>query len=392
VILSIDESIQRLKAEILVQDWRVSPRRLEYLEAAFVCLKNRFKSRKGMLAILAMAEGVVDYLKKRPEEDVAPEVIDFLKETIAHVVSLYEDRDYDPEHEGELYKRVYLRFTTLKQRLQGGREGQPAAMSGGAPAAVKAIPAADDATVNQLLDRLRMLLGRRDGSVVLLHRFLEQVAVAAMSGGALTEANLRSLLDRVAGETDAVPAAGGAAGQPAVAGADKRLVRHEVRDCPPTSVRSLVVGDVRVVIPEGAVALARPLKPGKRASYLQGGRLPLADLAGFLQGLAGQFHGPLAEMKDRQLKKLALPVMTPHGVGLPEMPDEAAEWLVVVSHGNRHGALFCRDFGTEAVVMSRFQKGKNGDISGSAYWESGGQAPFLDVEELLRREGFLSMT
>lgn len=67
MILSIEESIQRLKAEILAQDWRLSPRRLEAIDAAFACLKTRFKNRKGMLTILAMADSVVVYIKKREE-------------------------------------------------------------------------------------------------------------------------------------------------------------------------------------------------------------------------------------------------------------------------------------------------------------------------------------
>jgi hypothetical protein len=42
-ILSIEESVQRLKAEILSVDWRISEKRAELLEAAFSCLKKGLK-------------------------------------------------------------------------------------------------------------------------------------------------------------------------------------------------------------------------------------------------------------------------------------------------------------------------------------------------------------
>ncbi len=404
VILSIDESIQRLKGEILAQDWRLSPRRLEYLEAAFACLKNRFKSRKGMLAILAMADGVIDYMKKREEDAVPPETVDFLKETMAHVVSLYEDRDYDPDHEAELYQKVFARFSRLKQKVQSGRDqpqGPVRREAGVAAAAARAVvatptPAREAApSPEETIERLRMLLARRDGSTDLLRLLLVEVTAAAAAGAPLTLARLQALLARAAAREGAVAGAAVAADQSAAAsaipGTGRQLKRHEVRDCPTTSVRHLAIGSVRLVVPEGAVALARPLQAGKRTGYLRGGRVPLLDLSRLFHGLAGQFSGPLAEMKDRQLRKLALPVMTPLGVGLPEMPDDAAEWLVVISHGNWHGAIFCREVDGETAVMNKFQKGKNGDIVGTAYLEAGGQAPLLDVEELLRREGFLSM-
>ncbi|MDH5299647.1 MAG: hypothetical protein OEV91_11575 [Desulfobulbaceae bacterium] len=392
MILSIDESIQRLKAEILSQDWRLSPRRLELLEAAFTCLKNRFKSRKGMLAILAMADGAVDYMRKREEERVPPETIDFLKETMAHIVTLYEDHDYDPEREDELFKRVFGRFNFLKQKVQTGRvengddarQAVPAAVPAG-QRPVAASQSGADPVVGRLLDELRPLLGRRDGSSLLLQRLLAGVVDAARAGEQLTAARLRGLVETL--ERKAVPAVAVQAAPPA---APKVLRRHEVLDCPATPVRILAVGDVRVVVPESAVSLVRPLKPRKRGAYLRNGRVPLADLSRLLKGLASQFRGPLATMKDRQLKQLSLPVMAPHGISLPEIPDEDAAWMVGVSHGNWHGVVFCAEAGEAAVTMVKFRKGKNGDIAGTAYLEDGGAAPLLDVERLLRREGFLT--
>ncbi len=65
VTLSIEESIQRLKAEIIAQDWRLSPNRASQLEAAFNCLRQRFMTRKATHAMLVMAESVLNYIKKK---------------------------------------------------------------------------------------------------------------------------------------------------------------------------------------------------------------------------------------------------------------------------------------------------------------------------------------
>ena len=59
MILSLDESIQKLKTEIPPQDWSLSPKKIEPLQAAFTCLKNRFSTRKNALAILTIAESIL---------------------------------------------------------------------------------------------------------------------------------------------------------------------------------------------------------------------------------------------------------------------------------------------------------------------------------------------
>ncbi|MEW6594431.1 MAG: hypothetical protein AB1413_06110 [Thermodesulfobacteriota bacterium] len=135
--LSIDESLQKLKAEILAQDWRLPPRRIEPLEQAFVCLKQRFKSRKHVLAILTMAESVLLYVK-RQDGDPPPRCIDFLKEAMAHVVAIHEEGKFDPQQEEALFKRVYSQFDLLKKVVQAGKRGmadeeEPFAVPAAAP-------------------------------------------------------------------------------------------------------------------------------------------------------------------------------------------------------------------------------------------------------------------
>jgi len=123
VILSLDEAIKKLKAEILSPVWDLPQKKIEPLEAAFSCLKNRFKTRKNALAILTMADSVLQYAKKQ-QEPLAVEFIDFLKEAMAHIVNIYEEGKFDPEHEEQLFKRVYSRFTILKKRVQAKKKAQ----------------------------------------------------------------------------------------------------------------------------------------------------------------------------------------------------------------------------------------------------------------------------
>jgi hypothetical protein len=113
VILSLEESIQKLKAEILSPVWDLPQKKIEPLEAAFSCLKTRFKTRKNALAILTMADSVLQYAKKQ-KNTLPTDFIDFLKEAMAHIVNIYEEGKFDPEHEEQLFKRVYSRFTALK--------------------------------------------------------------------------------------------------------------------------------------------------------------------------------------------------------------------------------------------------------------------------------------
>ncbi|MDH4320225.1 MAG: hypothetical protein OEV73_01870 [Desulfobulbaceae bacterium] len=398
MILSIDESIQRLKAEILAQDWRLSPRRLESIEAAFACLKTRFNTRKGMLAILAMAESVVVYMKKR--EETPPATIDFLKETMAHIVSLYEERDYNPEHEEELFRRIFKRYNSLKQKVQDSRERPPAETDGRQEAAAPPAPADTETAppglpaeptkasyaTEQLLSRLRLILSRKDGSTIALQRFLEETVVLAGDGEPITTGRLRAILDQM---TKQPPDAAVAPSERPVSGGSQK--QYEAVACEETPVRRLVIGTTQLLVPEEQIALIRPLKAGKLSSYLHTGRIGLADFSRMMQGLAGQFCGPLAAMKDRQLKKLALPVITPQGLGLPELPDEQASGVLVLSHDNWHGAVFCSAIADEASAMVKFRKGKNGDIAGTAWLLDGDSLPLLNVAEFLRREGFLTM-
>jgi len=115
-----EEAFQRLRAEILAQDWRLSSRRIEALFMAFDTLERVFEARKGPVYILGMARGALDYLKRRGDEAL-PAALDFLKEALAHLVSIYEDENMTAGREAELFNKAYERFNKLKERIKSGR-------------------------------------------------------------------------------------------------------------------------------------------------------------------------------------------------------------------------------------------------------------------------------
>ena len=83
--LSIEQSILKLKEEIISQEWHLPQRRIPKLEEAFACLSEKYASNKSMSAILTMADSTLSYIKKN-EQNAPPDCIDFLKEAMAMAV------------------------------------------------------------------------------------------------------------------------------------------------------------------------------------------------------------------------------------------------------------------------------------------------------------------
>ncbi len=332
--LSIDESLQKLKAEILAQDWRLPPKRIEPLEQAFACLKQRFKSRKHVLAILTMADSVLIHLKKQ-EGDPLPQCLDFLKEAMAHVVSIHEDGKFNPESEEALFKRVYSQFTLLKQLVQ--KEKQCSGL--------------DEATLEQ-------------------H---PQPAATSESGAALT-----ATLNRSAAAANTSPA-------------ERPAKAPQIYAPPPgTSYRCITLGELTIGIEEEALAFISTLSPKRYKAYTKTSHIPLKDFSPFFGSLARQFHGPLAAIKSGKLKKLELPLMIPQGVGLPTIPDENAQFLLVISCGQWHGVIFASHVSEELRLLRTFTRGRNGDIAGNGIMDDESLLPLLNAAPLLEREGFLA--
>ena len=323
--LSIDESLQKLKAEILAQDWRLPPRRIEPLEQAFACLTQRFKSRKHVLAILTMADSVLRYLKKQ-ENDPPPACIDFLKEAMAHVVSIHEDGKFDPEREEALFKRVYSQFSLLKQLVQKERQDE---------GIDEPPPTEPPATANPAL----------------------------------------------------TPTGGTTSSSPA----ERPAKVPQIYAPPPgTAFRCLTLGDLTVGIEEETIAFISTLSAKKRKAYIKTSHIPLKDFAPFFGSLAGQFHGPLAAIKSSKLKKLELPLMTPQGLGLPAVPGDDVQFLLVVSCGQWHGVVLADLVAEELRLLRTFTKGKNGDIAGTGTMDDESLLPLLNPTTLVQREGFLA--
>ncbi len=414
LILSIDESIQRLKAEIIAQDWSLSQKRIDLLEAAFTCLKNRFKTRKAAFAILTMARSVLDYVKKKGG-DTPSATIDFLKEAMAHIVSLYENRDFDPEREEKLFRGLYSRFAALKQKIQTERRSAPAAQ----PVQLStdrhlsddqqnAVEIFSTTSLKQLEKKITSLHNYTDinlekGEVEqLLHGLQTSLQQAEEVGSAIRD--MLNDLNLLKEKSDQTTQGNDNKGQiePPVHPQSNHHVSPDVakptenshrpiKTCPATELREIILGSVPVYIRESNIALIRDISPGKRKSYLKNSNVPLKDFSRFMKSLAKEFKGPLSKIPNKKLKKLTLPIMVPVGLNLPETVDEEGEKLIIVSNGHWNGALICSGIHHETRTMVKFMKSTNGDTAGIGYSVKGSELSLLNIVSVLRREGFLTM-
>ena len=114
--ISIAEALQYMKTEILAQDWCLSPRRIEILSRAFAAIDKETGGRRALAQMLGMARATLDYIGRHGNK-VLPDVFDFQKESLAHLVSLIEDRELSTTGEAEICRRAYERFEALKKKL-----------------------------------------------------------------------------------------------------------------------------------------------------------------------------------------------------------------------------------------------------------------------------------
>ncbi len=120
--MSVAEALQYLKAEILAQDWRLSPRRIETLTMAFEAIGREATGRQSLMQMLGMARATLEYIS-RHGNTILPGVFDFQKESLAHLVNLLEDPDLTAARQAEICQRAYERFESLKRKLaSGGRD------------------------------------------------------------------------------------------------------------------------------------------------------------------------------------------------------------------------------------------------------------------------------
>lgn len=426
--LSINESIKRLKVEIIAQDWGLSEKRIDLLESAFSCLKQRFKSRKAAHAILIMAGSVLDYVKRKGESTPS-ESIDFLKEAMAHIVNLYEADEFDLEKDEKLFKGLYYRFNALKEKIkaeknQGAAEEPARAAVPHAAAKPQEAPEDDfdeDALVPENIDQLRQkVLSLRESELSLdrsevdrlVHDLQNSLERAEYVGETIRQllTELLHVRERAVGPRseedipedipeDIVGDITGEAQQPVPAsGAERRGLDQpmaaedaSVKNCPATELRGITVAGSLVYIQENAIALIREVTKDKVQEYLKNSNVPLRDFGSFFKRLARQFKGSLATIPDKKLKKLTLPIIVPTGHLLADVPDENGSQLVFVTNGQWNGVIVCSDVAREAVTMVKFKNAKNGDFVGIGFSEDGLALPLLNVVSILRREGFLTM-
>lgn len=394
MILSIDESIQRLKAEILSQDWSLSQKRVEILDTAFFSLKQRFKTRKGTHAILVMAGSALDYIKKKKENSL-PDAIDFIKEAMAHVVNLYEESDFNPASEEEVFQTVYSRFTTLKTKVkeEKKRSIEPETAPVSHPLPIKVL--VEETTIAQvanetggarlqaremLIASLKMadaVLENKSEVEKLIHKL--KTSLERMDGLGIS---IRQLLKEL--QTEKNP-------EFVVLQDEEDEDDNNVGFSSAAKFRQLVIGETITAVLEENISLISPVAPAKLEDYLKTSNVPLNDFGGFMKKLSTQFKGSLSTIKDRKLKKFSFPLIVPRGLGLPDTPDENAASLVVVSNDQWHGVILCSDVYSEPKTIVRFRKEKNGDIYGTGFLAGGNEISFLNVTSILKREGFLLM-
>ena len=397
--LSIEESIQRLKAEIIAQDWRLSPNRANRLDAAFACLRQRFKSRKATHAMLVMSGSVLDYIRKKGGSP--PETIDFLKEAMAHVVSLYEELAYDPEKEEQIFQKLFSRFTQLKEKIKQKKSGplttplpidevQSLPETAENPFTTGLTPTSssfstfNNTDIEHLIDDLKTALEKAGKIGSAIEQVLEEFLEKHQSRKTAPENMQDEWAHTVAAKPIVIPG-------PNETAKVKSAPALKIQSCPPTELKELIVNGKTIAIQADAVSLVRTVKPSKHALYLKQSNVPLKDFSSFFGGLSKQFRGNLSQIHNSKLKQLKLPIMSPESSDWPDTPDNKACNLVVVSNGNWHGIIPCTSIKSLKENMIKFEKQKNGDISGRAQLDNGRLIDLLDLQRILHREGFLVM-
>ena len=117
MIASAEDAVRQIKAELMAQDWRINDRRLALLEDSLRLLSPAFQGRKSSRYIMEMARGTMRYIRKHGERSL-PDALDFLKECLANLVTIYEGGKISPVREVAIFNRTYARFRKLKQKVE----------------------------------------------------------------------------------------------------------------------------------------------------------------------------------------------------------------------------------------------------------------------------------
>ncbi|MBU0481683.1 MAG: hypothetical protein KKG47_11340 [Proteobacteria bacterium] len=156
-------------------------------------------------------------------------------------------------------------------------------------------------------------------------------------------------------------------------------------------IRIFTIGDREMGVSEANVAAVKDISEREATRCQQRAGVCLKDFGGFWTNLATLFNGPLAEYNNRLLRKMTLPVMVPKGIGLSQLPDSGARFLVVLSSGNWHGVILCSQVHEQPILLGSFTPSRNGDVSGLIERSNVDDILLIDVISLLKREGFLTV-
>lgn len=369
--LPVEEAIRQLKAEIIAQDWRISPKRAEMIGNSISCLQQHFVDRKETRAMLAMAQSVLDYIRNNGAKP--PETIDFLKEAMAHVVEQYESLQYDKKDEEKVFKALFHHFSHLKERIKEVGKPLPS------PTPIKNITPKKNSETKELLNELVVSLKKAgdQGSTItdLLNKLIARKAFTELTA-ALSAANLQKFEKK----------------QP-LRQPDKKMAQTtlSLHNCPPTECRQIIIAQKKLALLTQSIAAHKYIKKSKLATYLKKAQVPLTFFSKTFFGLSDQFKGPLAQISSRKLKKISLPIIFPQWIDMPDLLESNVNQLLVVTNGNWHGIIACSLVDQPLGNMVKFIKEPNGDIIGTGLIEDNTKISLLDSSAIIQREGFLLM-
>lgn len=385
--ITIEEAIQRLKWEIIAQDWSLSIKRISLLEEAFQFLKQHYTDRKPAYNILIMADSLLRYIKDQGDK-IPSESIDFLKEAMAHIVNIYETEDLEAEKEEHLFKILYFRFKKLKKKIkshQSGGETTPINGTGGfseeeVPNSGSGEGSFNPREIDQINKKIRSLqIDSEDeddtsdhdiGSLVNgLQETLDRAEdLTAQLRQALTE--LRALENTTNSDRGS-----GSSGP--------------IKKYYPIELREIVIEGRSIYVQESTVAGIRRMSSSKISKYYDLKSIPIKDLARPFKRLSKQFTGILGSLDPKELEEIALPVIVPQDPELPDHPDNYGGKAVIISKGSMAGVLLCSDVGKKTENMIKLQINKKGDTIGTGYTEQEKSLKVINVASVLDRDGMI---
>ena len=387
----IEESIIHLKAEIIAQDWRVSPKRAVMIEKSLSCLQQHFIDRKTTYAMLSMAKSVLEYI--RNNKGAPPETIDFLKESMAHVVEQYENLQYDQKNEEKVFNALFRHFTLLKRLIKSGNKKAPKPEPKGQlkteiSTPIQTFPhknpakeeiyseilSAKNSDTKKLINDLQLSLEKAGDLGITIGRIVHKlIGIQAFD-------EINAALSRNGHKEET-------SNQEGLKG-NSNQANHHI-SCPPTECRQILICQTPIALRTNDIAATKDISSKKLAKYINNTKVPLTFFSRAFRGLSGQLKGPLSKISPRKLKKISLPIVYPTWHNMPEINENTKNKLLIVSNGNWHGIIACSLVDHPPMSMVKFIKETNGDITGLGYLEDETKISLLDTNAVLKREGFL---